>query len=185
MTTKIGLFSLSALGALLMVALGLSTGAGPLLAAEPTPATPREAQAPGAALAATAAEAAPTGTPEASPVEAPAAALVEPPRNALATPEPTAASEDLPTEIGAEGDDGRVVVPDLRRERVDRAIRRMRALGLRLRVVDDYRDPVEGRAARRHRIRSGSQVPAAGTVVEPGQLVRAKAYSVELFAEGY
>jgi hypothetical protein len=77
-------------------------------------------------------------------------------------------------------------MPDLTRVRVDRAFRQMRELGVRLRVTDDYREPIDRESGRYFRIRPGSQSIAAGEPIEPGQVVRVRAYELaESFAAGY
>lgn len=77
-------------------------------------------------------------------------------------------------------------MPDLSRERVDRAVHQMHALGVTLQVRDDYGTVIDRWSARGYRIRPESQTLAAGAPLEPGSTVRARAYQLaSSFAEGY
>lgn len=77
-------------------------------------------------------------------------------------------------------------MPDLSRERVDRAVNQMHELGVTLQVRDDYGTVIDRWSARGYRIRPESQTIAAGTALAPGSTVRARAYQLaSSFAEGY
>jgi hypothetical protein len=77
-------------------------------------------------------------------------------------------------------------MPDLSRERVDRAVNQMHELGVTLQVRDDYGTLIDRWSARGYRIRPESQTIAAGTTLAPGSTVRARAYQLaSSFAEGY
>jgi hypothetical protein len=78
-----------------------------------------------------------------------------------------------------------IVMPDLTRERVDRATARMAELGLTLEVRDDSGYRIDRYSARRYRIRPDSTTLAAGAPVERGTVVRARAYELASFADGY
>jgi hypothetical protein len=114
-------------------------------------------------------EATAVGTAEPGP-DAPAAeTTVE-----VVAPEPRAVEPAGPT------------MPDLSRERVDRATNQLRELGITLQVRDDYGTLIDRWSARGYRIRPESQTIAAGTTLAPGSTVRARAYQLaSSFADGY
>lgn len=118
-------------------------------------------------LGAAAADLAPRVTPPLPHVEEPAA------------PEVVIAPSVVEDPLEPAEDEGpaRVVVPDLSRIRADRAARRVRDLGLRF-SLQMGRDRLYPRDYREFGVRSTGQEPAAGTEVERGTTIHARAYYI-------